>query len=233
VEVCISGLRRCAITTASPKDFLVVGPKWAELSLTAMPLEIQQLSQYSSASTPGQPAPGRPYVFRFALGDPKSVAQFKIAWDSGANEEIAVLLGYPGCCYRFFHQICVEQAFTDPTWAMGLNGGGVRSAAGVIDVKSSHLTNILWRWMGVRSVFHSPCSFHCHATEQAARLLLELGSNLGYQDEMEWMSEILSWPIEWSALHGIAEIKLSGTQVRATRRRGRAASIFRIGDLNC
>ena len=24
---------------------------------------------------------------------------------------------------------------------------------------------------------------------------------------MDWLLEILSWPIEWSALHGIAEIK--------------------------
>jgi hypothetical protein len=24
---------------------------------------------------------------------------------------------------------------------------------------------------------------------------------------MEWLTEILTWPVEWSALHGIAEIK--------------------------
>ena len=32
--------------------------------------------------------------------------------------------------------------------------------------------------------------------------------NLGMAQEAEWLSEILQWPIEWSSLHGIAEIKL-------------------------
>jgi hypothetical protein len=29
----------------------------------------------------------------------------------------------------------------------------------------------------------------------------------GFKEEMEWLRQILSWPVEWSALHGIAEIK--------------------------
>ena len=30
---------------------------------------------------------------------------------------------------------------------------------------------------------------------------------LGFGAEIEWLREILGWPLEWSALHGIAEIK--------------------------
>jgi hypothetical protein len=36
---------------------------------------------------------------------------------------------------------------------------------------------------------------------------MEVGRRAGFQQEMDWMHEILSWPVEWSALHGIAEIK--------------------------
>jgi SAM-dependent methyltransferase len=37
--------------------------------------------------------------------------------------------------------------------------------------------------------------------------LVQVGRQAGYDEEMDWLLEILSWPVEWSALHGIAEIK--------------------------
>jgi hypothetical protein len=36
---------------------------------------------------------------------------------------------------------------------------------------------------------------------------MDAGRLAGYAAEMGWLMEILSWPVEWSALHGIAEIK--------------------------
>jgi 2-polyprenyl-3-methyl-5-hydroxy-6-metoxy-1,4-benzoquinol methylase len=40
-----------------------------------------------------------------------------------------------------------------------------------------------------------------------ADLLMAFGRERGYGTEMEWLEEILSWPVSWSALHGIAEVK--------------------------
>jgi SAM-dependent methyltransferase len=37
--------------------------------------------------------------------------------------------------------------------------------------------------------------------------LLDAGRRAGFATEMDWILEILHWPVEWSALHGIAEIK--------------------------
>jgi hypothetical protein len=37
--------------------------------------------------------------------------------------------------------------------------------------------------------------------------IMTLGQQLGFGDVMKSMSEILSWPVEWSCLHGIAEVK--------------------------
>jgi 2-polyprenyl-3-methyl-5-hydroxy-6-metoxy-1,4-benzoquinol methylase len=202
-----AGLRRCAITTISPEEFLLVGPRWAESGLNATPLEIQGVSQYSYSSTPVRAELGLPYVFRVVLGDPKYVAKFKTAWDSCADEEMGAMLGYPCCCSHFFKHTWVDRRLTDTTWAMALNGSTVANTARQIEVNSSPLTNILWRWTGIRAVFHLPCGFHCPTTERTARLILELGSSQGYKDEMEWLLNILSWPVEWSALHGIAEIK--------------------------
>jgi hypothetical protein len=65
--------------------------------------------------------------------------------------------------------------------------------------------NILGRWLGVRAVPHLPCRFDCGPTVEFAESLL--GRGQGCADEVDWLEEILSWSVEWSALHGIAGIK--------------------------
>ena len=57
--------------------------------------------------------------------------------------------------------------------------------------------------MGVRAFSHLPCSFDCESTRQIGEKNLSLLPS----DAKEIGLEILSWPVEWSALHGIAEIK--------------------------
>jgi hypothetical protein len=37
--------------------------------------------------------------------------------------------------------------------------------------------------------------------------LLTVSEQAGYSEEVGWIKQILSWPVEWSALHGIAEVK--------------------------
>ena len=76
-----------------------------------------------------------------------------------------------------------------------------------IDPDTPFQANILWRWMGVRAVPHLPCSFACPGTVEFANSLMGLGREIGYGAEMEGIEEILSWPVSWSALHGIAEVK--------------------------
>lgn len=76
-----------------------------------------------------------------------------------------------------------------------------------VEVSGPALANILWRWMGVRAVPHLPCSFTCAPTVDLAERLVRVGRESGFGEEMDWLVEILSWPVEWSALHGIAEIK--------------------------
>jgi 2-polyprenyl-3-methyl-5-hydroxy-6-metoxy-1,4-benzoquinol methylase len=61
--------------------------------------------------------------------------------------------------------------------------------------------------MGVRAVPHLPCRFDCSPTIEFGRQLLDVGHQAGFVDEVNWIKDILSWPIEWSALHGIAEVK--------------------------
>jgi hypothetical protein len=44
-------------------------------------------------------------------------------------------------------------------------------------------------------------------TIELAKKFIDIGRGTEYADEMDWLPEILSWPVECSALHRIAEIK--------------------------
>jgi hypothetical protein len=68
-------------------------------------------------------------------------------------------------------------------------------------------SNILLQSLGIRAAPHSPCSFDCRETVRLAEDLAAVAAASGYGEEYGWLSSILSWPVEWSALHGIAEIR--------------------------
>ena len=122
-------------------------------------------------------------------------------------ERSATLLGYPACCREFFKRVWVDDALVDTTWPMAVATPGAEVRDALIEVSTPPKSNILWRWMGVRPVSHLPCSFACDATMELADRLIEVGRSHGFNEEMDGMLQILDWPVEWSALHGVAEIK--------------------------
>lgn len=206
----ISGIRSCCIAIVSPEDFVALADGWVKQGLWALPLEIQGLSSspyYSYSSTSVKAEPGKPFLFRFVLGTPQDVLDFKRAFDSGDDQEIERLLGFPPCCSDFFQQIWVEQDLVDTTWPMAVKTASLAEEVRSLEVIGPPEVNILWRWLGIRAVPHLPCSFNCQLTTEFGKKLIEVGRKAGYDAEMDWLLEILSWPIEWSALHGIAEIK--------------------------
>jgi hypothetical protein len=90
--------------------------------------------------------------------------------------------------------------------------------------------NILGRWLDMRWVMHLPCSFTCEATRAlgvAHRALLRAKD----PQAADVIDEVLQWPVEWSALHGAAEIRYPVLKVvtrtgytaerRIVQRRGR------------
>lgn len=206
----VAGVRRCAIATLSPENFVTLGPRWAELGLTAVPLELVGVSGQIYSATPTPVRAGEPFAMRFVVGRPADAAAFHAAFVGGDDETIGDLLGYPPCCREFFRATWVDDAMVDTTWPMARGRSGARDPHDEItevDVDGPAYSNILWRWMGVRAVPHLPCSFACSATVEFALRLVEVGRHAGFAQEMEWLDEILAWPAEWSALHGIAEIK--------------------------
>lgn len=212
----VTGLRKCAVVMKTPEEFLAYGPEWAAHGLNAMPLEMQGISKYGYANTSVQTTPGEPFVFRIVIGSPKDVAMCKRAFDCGDDTEIGELLGYPSCCLEFFRRVWVEEGMVDTTWPMAVQTDSASRNDNYVNVDGPPQANILWRWMGVRPVPHLPCRFDCSATVAFADEVLKIGREAGYTEEMDWLMQILGWPIEWSALHGIAEIKTPILKVSTT-----------------
>lgn len=114
---------------------------------------------------------------------------------------IGKILGYPNCCIEFFIRVWENDKNRDTTNHMTKD-----LDENIISNYSPHC-NILWRWLYLRTVFHLPCSFNCEGTTNIGTKNISLGYELGYNKEMNWLQDILTWPVEWSSLHGIAEIK--------------------------
>lgn len=209
-----AGARRCAILRIAPPEFLEQAPRWLEAGLTSLPIDlIGDPGPYSSAASPVKA--GEPFVMVLVLGSLADVGEFRDAWEAADQEKIGTLLGYPACCREFFRQVWVELGMTDTTWPTAMNSEPEREGERAVVVDGPPQANILWRWMGVRAAPHLPCSFGCEETVAFADRLIEIGRACGFQKEMDWMLEILDWSVQWSALHGIAEIKTPVLKVSA------------------
>ena len=209
-----AGIRRCAIIMTAPSAFVAQAPGWLEAGLANLPIELVGASGgYASESTPLKP--GEPFLIRLVIGSLADLRAFREAAEVGDQEAIGTLLGYPPCCREFFHDTWVELGMTDTTWPMAMNSSSHLEDERVLDVDGPPQANILWRWMGVRAVPHLPCSFDCERTVAFADRLIEVGRTCGYGEEMDWMLEVLDWPVQWSTLHGIAEIKTPVLKVSA------------------
>jgi hypothetical protein len=201
------GARTCAVRPMWLPDLVTEAPDWADAGLGSLPLVLEGAgdSEYSAVSE--RLRVDGPFRIRVVIGGVRELAAFKRAWDDADQEAIGSMLGYPTCCREFFHDVWVQHGMVDPTWPMAAATASADQHAHVLEIEGPPEGNILWRWMGVRAVPHLPCRADCAASTELGRRMLAIGRQSGLEEEVEWMLEILSWPLEWSALHGIAEVR--------------------------
>ncbi len=196
------GVRQCALVALSQEGLSRACRSGLSVDLSACSLPPTELPDYQ----------GLTFILVGGLAD---VNRARDAWAAHDDEQLGQLLGYPACCRRFFRQVWVEQRCVDTTWAMAANTATPEGSALTVDGIENQLANILWRWIGVRAVPHLPCRFDCPATLRFGEQMLEVAARAGYVDEAGWAREVLSWPVEWSGLHGIAEIKTPVLKISA------------------
>jgi hypothetical protein len=169
---------------------------YASQGLVLLPLTLSN-SDGSYSSTSKAYDPSKPTQIRAALTVPTLIADWARAWEKNDNVKIGELLGFPPCCVKFFQKFWVEEKFVDTTWPMYQNS----------ESDGFDASNILLRWLGVRFVGHLPCSMNCQDSNHAAKEFMELFDKLGLGEQRKDIENLLRMPMEWSAKHGIAEIK--------------------------
>lgn len=170
---------------------------------------------------------GRQIFQVVSIGRGNAAADAREAYQDNADAALGELLGYPPCCVEFFKAFWSDNRFLDSTWSMA---AATHSAALVGDreyeISGASSANVLLRRLGIRPVFHLPCGFDCEATDRLAEELRVVGRGCGETDAVKLLGEVLRWPMQWSALHGIAEVE---TPVfRISMRTDATASLYKV-----
>jgi hypothetical protein len=201
IESVKRGLRPCALISTTKAVYHALPHPLQGLSLGNVPA----VEGYTSAAR--APRLGESTQIRGVVGIRlRELDAFEHAYQAGDNKTQAQLLGYPACCAEFFDRVWVKERWMDTTWPMIpsiRNEPFTYKIAAQGPHGANPIVNMYWRYLGVRPVFHLPCDHGCGESIKIATALRELLP----PDERAWMTEILSWPVEWTALHGIGELR--------------------------
>ena len=186
--------RPCASFWLSQEELAALARVLAGHGLMALPL-----SQHIQKD--------RTLLCRAAIGSPKNVRHFHKAWERGDDDAIGDLLGYPACCRAFFRNVFVERGLTNVIWPMAAQTSPRAAEDGLVEVSGPPELNPFWHHTGVRLTPHHPCRFDCGESAALAKAFCDTGRKHGHGTSIDIALEILRWPVEWSSLHGIAEIR--------------------------
>lgn len=207
----VHDIRKSTLDVIHPNELISLIEEYKKYNVLVVPLAREGTALTYSSTSPAY-VPGKPYRLRVVFTKSEELAQeWFTLWNTTPlnNRRVGELLGYPTCCIDFYTKYWIDQKFVDTSWVMAADKLNVTDDTRTIHIKSDTPPecNILWRWQGVRLVSHLPCSFDCEHTEDIGKKMADLGRKLGYNEQIDWIYELLSWPVEWSGLHGIAEIK--------------------------
>ncbi len=139
-------------------------------------------------------------LYQCVLGKPQYRMQVQRALLIDDHNSIAKLLGYPQCCCEYFIHWFKNLRLIDPTRDM------LRLLAPSSAFQCFDETNMFLRAVGIRAVYHLPCSFLCNATVTRAQEHLELARHLGFADRAQWLMEFLRQAFRWRTYNGEASI---------------------------
>ena len=160
----------------------------------------------SLAPLPPLSGVGKAATTQVVVGDSDAIRHFCKVWATRDHDSIGRLLGIPKCCREFFQRVKIEHKRLDTTWETATTSRSLANSQHW-SIRGLRETNTFWAPLGIRAIPHLPCSFDCAASASLGAQLMEVGARAGFGAEVAWITQILDWPVEWSALHGIAEIK--------------------------
>ncbi|NTU73542.1 radical SAM protein, partial [Candidatus Roizmanbacteria bacterium] len=150
-------------------------------------------------------------VERLVIGREKNIIAYLHALDiavSGtakgfdAFDTIADLRGIPECCQSSCKEL-PDYGLFEPVWRRDLN----KYPSDLFYLTCSPMLNPLLHHIGYDLLGYQPRAISCEKSKSRVEKYLDLGRESGFSQEIDWLEEMLDWPMEWSSLHGIAEVK--------------------------
>jgi len=202
------GVRHLMTTNVYPEDLTSFSEENLDDGLFFVPIiEVGEYDGFAHYHPPVEE--GKPWHYYGPLGRPSYVKEFVKADSEGDHVRMGQLLGFPECCTTFFHDEWLK-GYIDPIWQIAMNTpeeSVVLRDERFIRLKAYPEVLSLLRYIGPRFTFHIPCSTTCESSKKIAEDWVAVARKHGYHEEVDALYEVLSWPVEWSVLHGIAEIK--------------------------
>jgi hypothetical protein len=127
---------------------------------------------------------------------------------------------------------CQRRAQDDPIWSLASATSGARSGEDgrTLTLSGSWASNPLLAPLGLVVANPWPRSFDCPAWAAEGEALLASAEVHGRSGQIADLRDALSWPVSWSALHGIAEIKTPLFRfIRNTSPTAHRLSVLRLG----
>jgi uncharacterized protein len=148
-----------------------------------------------------------------AAGTEQAVRTAQQLWEASEADELATAANIPPCCVRAATDDR-DAAWHDRTWpsatrtdATGAAGAGPADGSPApLTLPAAPQTSTFLARLGLRAAQHDPCRSSCADSHRDGdAFLAALGAC--HPEAARRLTEMLSWPLEWSARHGIAEIR--------------------------
>ena len=189
IESVVAGQRECAWRTVSRETLPRFIQQNAEKNLVTIPVRWVGSWEGFIHHTP----PGDTQAYCIISRTIESALKYRAYFEAGDNDGQGAMLGFPKCCREFFTENWAKGYF-DPIWQAWKNSEGANHP----------YSNPLLRYIGIRVGFHIPHSFRCEQTVLDGKDRLALAHDA---ELVQVLEALLSMPMTWEALHGIAVIR--------------------------
>ncbi|RZS99198.1 hypothetical protein [Aquimarina brevivitae] len=92
-------------------------------------------------------------------------------------------------------------------WQAALTTHGIVQEEELIKLPETSDSSVFFQKLIVTVGPQHRCCLDCSNQRKQIDLLFENMESYGFVEELNWLQEIYSWPVEWSVMHGICELR--------------------------
>ncbi len=198
-------LRECATMHVRPQNYDEQIEKLMQDGLVWLPIRRTQVySGFSHQHFPVRHLDENSMVYGVLSHSLEGAREFRRASENKDHMTMGELLGYPGCCSKFFTEVWPE--YIDPMYQIAENSEFEQVDERHIKLPEIHMFNQrMLRYVNLNLGTNFPCSLNCEESIEIGKDWYRLAQDVDPK-EIEALEKILSLSGSWGVLYGIAII---------------------------